>query len=522
METKMEKNMDRVKFFRRRQFVLGPQYLDYEGWKQLKVKRNYMLTIHPDLQTTVTEQTENKAFLLGYAIDPYQPDLTEEDILQRFVSNVRSVTDVVSQLEKLSGRFVLIVTCREGLWLFHDAVALRQVQYCVDKSGSIWCASQAETLAERLGFEHDEEVLDYRNIPAYQKSRNEFWIMNDRTPYREIKNLLPNHYLDLLQAKALRYWPSEGCIGTLSVDESIKLSTPVLQNSIKTATQRFNLWMGISAGGDSRKTLAACKDIKNRMAFFTNKPLQTSMVKNDAEIPARLLPRLGLKHSNLGLQIMSPKFKEYYNCSATWARDSRGNIAYTLLNHFGPEVTVLNSNISEVDQRIYWLPKSKINGENLALLSGLNHPFVIEEFQKWIDGAQRACKVSNMNILDLFFLEQRMGRWATAAFSEYDIVHETFNPYNNRHLHGLMLAVNERHRKNRRWDVIIKHIKYMWPEVLIEPINPPDQIPDKIQQFIRRFIIHKTVTPWIPVYEYMRYLKLKRHFKASGESEQVR
>lgn len=504
---------DRVKFFRRRQFVLGPEYIDYEGWKRFKVEDNYLLTVHPDLQTAIFEQLENKAFLLGDAIDPYQPSLTNESILKRFVRSPNSVEDVVSGLEKLSGRFVLIVKCREGLWLFHDAVALRQVQYCKDKYGSTWCASQAETLAERLGLEYDEEVLQYRNMPKYRSNKDEFWIMNDRTPYREVRNLLANHYLDLRHGIAFRYWPVAGCIPSLSIDESIQLCTPILKRSIKAAAMKFDLRMAISAGGDSRKSLAAAKDVKDKIYFFTHTPTQKIDVVKDVEIPARLLPRLGLEHHDLGWQLMSDEFREYYLCSATWAREVRGHIAYNLLSHFGSEATVLNSNISEVAQNIYWLPKSKINGEGLAVISGLNHPFAIREFQKWVDGAQSACQAANIRIMDLFFLEQRMGRWATAAFSEYDITHETFNPYNNRYLHCLMLAINERHRRDRQLKVIIKSIKYMWPEVLLEPINPPVRIPSKIQQFIRRYIIHKTITSWFPVYEYLRYLKLKRSFR---------
>lgn len=506
-------SMERVKFFRRRQFLLSPEHIEVEGWKNLEVDDKCLLTIHPDLRTTVVEQQENKVVMLGYAIDPYQPDLTEEGILQRFIRSVSSLADVISGLEKLTGRFVLIVKCRQGLWLFHDAVALRQVQYCRDKQGEIWCASQAETMAERLGFDYDEEVLNYRNIPAYRASKDEFWLLNDRTPYRGVWNLLPNHYLDLRQAKAFRFWPAAGCMPSLSVDESIQLCTPILRNSIKAAAMRFDLRMGISAGGDSRKTLAASKDVKDRIYYFTHTPTQQSMLVNDVKIPARLLPKLGLEHHNLGRQFMSDEFRKYYECSATWARETRGHIAYTLFQQFGPNTMVLNSNISEVAQCIYWLHKSKITGETLALISGLNHPFAISEFQKWVDGAQLACQKAKMNILDLFFLEQRMGRWATAAFSEYDIAHETFNPYNNRHLHCLMLGISEHHRRNRRWDVIIKHIKYMWPEVLLEPINPPDRISDKVQQFIRRFILHKTITPWFPVYEHLRYLKLKRHFR---------
>jgi hypothetical protein len=306
------------------------------------------------------------------------------------------------------------------------------------------------------------------------------------------------------------------------VEESIRLCTPILQNSINAAARRFDLWMGISAGGDSRKSLAAAKDVKDKIKFFSTTPTQVSMLLNDVKIPARLLPQLGLKHYNLGMQLMSQEFREYYECSATWARERMGHIAYTMLKCLGPEITVLNSNISEVAQRVYWLPKSKIDGKGLAVISGLNHPFAIAEFQKWVDGAKHACQAAKMNIMDLFFLEQRMGRWATEAFSEYDIAHETFNPYNNRYLHCLMLAISEKYRRNRRWAVIMKHIKYMWPEVLLEPINPPDRILDKIQQFIRRFIIHKTITPWLPVYEYLHYFKVERRFKRQAQGVKER
>jgi len=184
-----------------------------------------------------------------------------------------------------------------------------------------------------------------------------------------------------------------------------------------------------------------------------------------------------------------------------------------LADHFGPDSTILNSNISEVAQCIYWLPKSKIDGEGLAIISGLCHPFAISEFQKWLDGAKPACEAAGLNVLALFFLEQRMGRWATAAFSEYDIAHETFNPYNNRLLHCLMLGVEERHRRDRMWNVSLKHIKSMWPEVLADPVNPQDEWRAKVQQFIRRFIVHRTIATWLPLYPWLRYQKKRRRFE---------
>jgi len=497
--------LDRVKFFRRRQYVLGPEHLDYEGWKQLKINEKFLLTIHPDLTTTIVENGNNRAVLLGYAIDPFNPKLNDLEILQRFVTGSISLYNVICGLEKLSGRFVLIVKCSEGMWLFPDANALRQTIFCFDEHKAIWCASQPEILAERFDFIYDEEVLSYRNMPAYSNSKEEFWLINDRTPFREIKYLLANHYLDLLHGSVKRFWPVSDCIGSLSVEESIRLSTPILQNSIKAAVDRFDLKMGITAGSDSRRSLAAAKDVSDKIFFFTHTPRNDT---TDMDIPARLLPNLGIKHHSLGIQPMSAKFRALYERSATWARERRGQVAHTALINFGPDATVLNSNLSEIHQCWYWLPKSKINGEGLALATRLNHHFATNEFQKWLDDAKLACETSGINILVLFDYELR-SRWAAAAFYEYDIAYETFNPYNNRYLSCLELSVSERYRSGQRLDFIIKQVKYMWPKVLTEPINPENNILGKFKRYILQFIIHKAITPWLPLYQYLKYLNSK-------------
>ena len=116
-----------------------------------------------------------------------------------------------------------------------------------------------------------------------------------------------------------------------------------------------------------------------------------------------------------------------------------------------------------------------------------------------------------------------MGRWAVQALSEYDIVHETFNPYDNRRLHSLMLGVEKRHRMDRRWDVSLEQINYMWPDVLKEPINPQDAIRAKLQQFIRRYIVHKALPPSLPIYQSLRFWKRRRRFhrQRSGSAPSI-
>ena len=214
--------LNRRKYFRRRQFVVGPRFIDYEGWKKLGLFGNHVATVHPDLQMTIAESQSNKAVLFGYAIDPYRPDASDEDILTGLVAGPLTLDRIVKALKPLTGRFVLIASSPAGKWLFHDACGLRQVNYHVDSKGSVWCASQPDVLAEQLTLPQDGEAFEFRNIPAYRKTKEDFTLIGERTPVRDVKYLLPNHYLDLESGEPARFWPVPGCINSLSPEEAIE------------------------------------------------------------------------------------------------------------------------------------------------------------------------------------------------------------------------------------------------------------------------------------------------------------
>ena len=255
-------NMDKIKFFRRSQFTLGPEYFNYEGWKRYSVAERYCLSVHPDLSAKQVRDKNKTIILMGYLIDPYQHDLREEEVLKSILQTEANIVDIIKRFEIMSGRFIIILGLQDNLYIFHDACGLRQVVYCRDKGGSIWCASQAESLAERLGFPFDPEVLDFKNSPIFQTGISELWLPNDRTPFRNILQLLPNHYLDFEMGKSFRFWPANQSIAPLSVEEGVRISVPIMKNSIHAACNRFDLKMGISAGIDSRKTLSATKEVK--------------------------------------------------------------------------------------------------------------------------------------------------------------------------------------------------------------------------------------------------------------------
>ena len=339
--------MDKIKYYRRRQFVLGPENSNYEGWKEYTVTDRYYLSTHPDLPVVQVHKERKTIILLGFLIDPYHHEQSQEEILSNILKNTNGIDSVTKSFEIMSGRFVIIVVLQKQFYLFNDACGLRQVVYCTDKEGRMWCATQAVSLAEKLGFIFDQEVIDFKNSDVIQDYQSDFYMPNSRTPYKEILHLLPNHCLDFKENKSIRFWPTKRCISPISVEEGVRIAETILKNSIHAASNRFNLKMGISAGIDSRKTLAATKEVKNKITYFTHSPkidlkykeIQTMMLPDipniDVDVPHMLLPKLGITHHVLEQKCMDDVFRTYFESSGTWARETKGHNAYNIFHYFG-------------------------------------------------------------------------------------------------------------------------------------------------------------------------------------------
>jgi len=78
----------------------------------------HRITAHPDLKLSFLERGQNKAVLLGYFLDPFKPEHSDEDILVQFLEEPITIDYVLKTLERLCGRFVLIIANRDNLWLF--------------------------------------------------------------------------------------------------------------------------------------------------------------------------------------------------------------------------------------------------------------------------------------------------------------------------------------------------------------------------------------------------------------------
>ncbi|MCC7239120.1 MAG: hypothetical protein IT421_06395, partial [Candidatus Brocadia sp.] len=78
--------------------------------------------------------------------------------------------------------------------------------------------------------------------------------------------MLPNHYLNLKTGLCKRYWPNKP-FQNLSLEEGLEKSSNILKALMKSASNRFDLTVGLTAGLDSRLVLAASKEISNKLSY---------------------------------------------------------------------------------------------------------------------------------------------------------------------------------------------------------------------------------------------------------------
>lgn len=472
-------DLERLLF--RRQFILGPHFVDrFASWKTLTVRRSICLTVHPDLKACVIKEDNKAITLLGYMLDPNNPQAADDDILRSLMRQLRSsdnLDNFFSYTDSIGGRWILIVDNGLEIRLFNDAVGYRQVYYTdMEMCEQLWCGSQPGIIADILKLDVDEEAREFMNSVSYRSNEEYNW-PGDASPYREIRHLLPNHYLKLDGGECYRYWPAK-YLSELSMDDCVNENAPLLLGLMHSAFNRFKLALSVTAGRDTRLILAGAKDISRRVLFFTMMHPKLNENSADIRIPSTLLARLRLEHNVISCECpMEEEFARIYKQNVTEAHELYGIMAQGLYFHYPEERVCVKGNAIGIAKCVYQNSpqvviggERKINANTLAnLIDAGDSVFAVKACDKWLLDAK---DTYNIDILDLYKWEIREGNWQAMSQLEWDIVQEVFVPYNCRTFLVNMLSVREEHRGPPGYELHDALIRRLWPEVLEEPMNP--------------------------------------------------
>lgn len=480
--------MHRLKF--RRQFLLTPipcQTLPH--WQHFR-HVHFHIYAHPDLPFSTFSKSQTSKVeigLIGYIIDPYHPEWGNAEIIRDLCNLTTSVGSIVSYLNNMAGRFVLIVTINTETLIFHDTCGLRSVYYTI-YNGHFYAGSQPLILSQAIPIMKSENHSVFHES-EYKKNTLEHWIPTGISLYENIYHLAPNHYLNLTDGSQVRYWPNKKLL-LRKADEVVHEAAELIRLLLEAGNRRFQMAVTITGGLDSRILLGGCRSIASDVYFYTLKYRHLQTNSDDIRIPRKILKHLGIPHHVLDCTSIcdDKEFCSIYldNVDMPHMNDW-GNIAYGMLNDFPESRVATKGSCMEINRLAYHkyqksFPITSIE-ELINIEVGWNKiPFIVDAIDEWFHKTVSICKSNEFDILDLYYWEQRLGSWQAQNQLEWDIVQETYCPFNHRGLIELLHCVPEFYRseqhahplypKKPKYALFTEINKILWKEITLYPVNP--------------------------------------------------
>lgn len=454
----------------RRQYLLTPYEITCPFlYQRYPIGNQHHLYAHVDLPVTQLSDNKTTLVLLGDMFDYEFPDYSNADILKDLFDE--KYEKVVEKTAKYSGRFVIIFFNESTLSLVHDLTATRKIYYCNFKD-KVWCASQPHLLAKTLGIgkTKDPSRLAFYNSPDFVRLFNSN--IGNLTIYDNIYQVMPNYYFDLLHARSVRYWPNKP-LKRLAIKKAATNCSEIIKGYLKSMANRYEVMIPVTAGKDSRILLSASREFSDKVTYYINKRNDLTEKSLDIALPKKLLDSLNLKlHILEPVMPIDPDFEKVYFENNKMASHEFLPIIYNYYLNF-PKKVNLPGNIASAGFEMFKYVPKKVTIDYITYSYKLNkYSFARQYYKKWLDECTALCKSSGINIMSLFYWEERLGNWGTQIQLEKDIAQEDFNPFNSRHLVTQFLSVKPKYISSPIYNLHRRIIKKLSPETLQAPINP--------------------------------------------------
>lgn len=496
---------DEKRLLFRRQFLLSREPIPELGyWNHLVLKNEFHLYAHPDLNVSSANMGERNIILIGYILDYRNAQKTNQDIVNDIIKSTDSFSSFIKNIKIYAGQYVLIYLDNDKFNLLHDPLGLREVYYC-HVLNRIICGSQPNLIVkfaqpEILPTKNDMKFNFFKNeLPKVRQGR--LWV-GDETYYDEIKHLLPNHCFDINKQRAFRYWPNEP-IQKLYLNEAVDRACEYLKGILRSASNRYQLMMAVTAGNDTRTLLAASRDIRNKIYYFINKHKNMDDKHPDILVPKAIFEKINLPfHVHEYDQNVPVQFEKIFFNNVFLASKKYLPVIYNIYyKKHSSKINLLG--VGEIGRGFYGKRPRKLTGYFLArALKYKDSLFAIKECQKWLNEAEPISEFYNVDIMTLLLWEQLLGNWGVVADSESDIAIEYFDPFNSHYLYEVLLGVDKKYAEDRLFGEIINK---MWPELLEFPINPPKNRYQKIRIYLNRLGLFNFFRNFIYKLEYFRF-----------------
>lgn len=462
---------------------------DLENFTSHPLKENKNLYISDDYTFFHKKSGKKEIYLLGYCLDIRDGSIETEDIIDNLLKTTDKI-EFYEEIDYLNGRFTLIYTNDKNTFVTTDATSMKPVFYNSEHR----LISSHEYIIKKLLTEEYQVPLN-KNL-YYRKGFMDF------TYNKEVFKLNPSIELEINDFRRERIFPRQDK-GVNTVENGYEILTPYFAETIKWLKNQRHKIFSLTGGQDSRLTLAILKSLINEMDFFTylkqNQSLKRNkfakrQYSNDEMIVEQMVDNLNLKHEFFTIPDLNTD-DDYYQ---TMAETLTSNHSYGLSKYYEghPEyhgALHIKSTIQSVAKSTF--PRDLYKRNNIDS--------VAEALQMWSfpvgnnakrKAALKKCIVDYMernelsfdniydyHMLDIMFLEVRLGNFQSNITQESDKSMEVFNIINSRKMIEVFLSPELEERQKLALNQVI--IDNYWPMLNFFGLN--DETEDMFKKVSR-------------------------------------
>lgn len=442
------------------QFLLGRGPVTPMGW-QVSELAGYTLARHPSLPCIeiVTEAGRALGWLLGYPIVAGRGLLRDGSSI-----SCTDAESVGALLDALGGRHAALLVGLDAPRVELDACGSLSLVFS-PTLGLV--ASTTNLIPWAEGTRAREDLNREMGIP-YRSAMYPVGL----TARHGVERLLPNHTLDLTRFEARRTKRRNEVYDPCDVGASVTRIAELTRQNIEALVDAMPCYLPLTAGRDSRMLLACARERVSELAFYT-----VLLPDRAAQLDGRIARRLASRHrlDHLALRMRDPiqaDLEEWNGRIASGVGEFRGWQSCTTNKRLDAAYSHLLGNVGEVARSYFWR-RDDHEGTQITperLVEHCKAPTTEETLaaaRAWLDAAPTDDALA---LLDLFYVEQRLGCWAGLfPYADYQGPGFTIFPMCHPEIVRRMAALPVRMRRDG--SLMEAVVRQTWPELLEIPFN---------------------------------------------------
>lgn len=403
---------------------------------------------------------ETAGWLLGYPISEQGGIVQEHQTKNRNRRGDSILEELEDYISRLAGRFAAICITDEGGRVYTDPGGQRSVVF-----------NQTERLvASSVCLATSCPEWDTEAIAAVSQSSLDGYFPFGLTPEKNVKRLLPNHYLDLATFETKRFWPLGDCrFGSCkNARKMVEYIADKLEKNIDAVARNYKIQISLTAGRDSRMILAAARKRLPEVEFFTT-ALPDEIAALDCRVAGALAFKYNLRHRVLEWEDSSKAELDNWQKRVGYSVGGRNWKSARTLFQLDPSRVVLHGLCAEVGRAHSW-KKSDFECKQITKNELINQikvplysPFLVEA-KKWLEKVPLS---NRLDILDLAHIEQKLGCWGGPSQDGHFGIN--IAPFSDREIFNSMMKLPYRYRFEQR--LAKDFLKYKCPGLLSFPFN---------------------------------------------------